>query len=260
MSLCLRARLLTEAGFRHGFSLRTGGVSGPPFSDLNLARNLGDDPAAVEENHRRLASAVGYSAECLFEASQVHGVGLAVADEKVPSELFRSREADALLALEPGQAVGIRVADCVPVLMADPGSGAVLAIHAGWRGVVAGVVPEAVARMLRETGAQPGALLAAIGPHIGPEAFEIGDEVAQALVAAIPEDPRVVIACEPPAARRPRADLGRAVRAQLVRMGLWTERVESVGGCTYTNAKQFFSYRRDGAASGRHLAVIVAGC
>lgn len=256
MSLCLRAQLLTEAGFRHGFSLRQGGVSGPPFSALNLARNLGDDPAAVEENHRRFAGAVGYAAECLFEVSQVHGVALEVADERVSPALFRAREADALLALAPGQAVGIRVADCVPILVADPGSGAVLAIHAGWRGVVAGVVAVAIARLLAETGAKPRALLAAIGPHIGPEAFEIGEDVAQALARAVPEDGRVVVARKP----RPHADLGRAVRAQLLRAGLQTARVESVGACTYTNGEQFFSYRRDGSASGRHLAAIVAGC
>jgi YfiH family protein len=231
-------------------------VSGPPFAALNLARNLGDDPAAVDENHRRLAAEVGYPADRLFEVSQVHGSELATAHDQVPPLSFRVQEADALLALAPGQAVGIRVADCVPILVADPETRAVLAIHAGWRGVVAEVVPRAIAAIATRAGSRPEALLAAIGPHIGPDAFEVGPEVAQAIGGAIPEDPRVVITGRP----RPHADLGRAVRAQLVRAGLRPQHVESVGGCTFSDAENFFSFRRDGKAAGRHLAVIVAGC
>ncbi len=256
MSLCLRSRALTEAGFRHGFSLRHGGASGPPFSGLNLARNLGDEPGAVEENYRRLAAEVGYPAERLYEVSQVHGNELAIAEDGVPPERFRAREADALLALSVGQAVGIRVADCVPILVADPDTGAVLAIHAGWRGVVAEVVPRAIAHLEQRTGTRAQAFLAAIGPHIGPDAFEVGEEVAYALAQAIPEDSAVVIARAP----RPHVDLGRAVRAQLARAGLRAAHVDSVGGCTYSDAHRFFSFRRDGKAAGRHLAAIVAGC
>ena len=256
MSLCLHARRLTEAGFRHGFTLRQGGVSAPPFDALNLARNVGDDPRAVAENHRLLAAELGYSPEALFELSQVHGAETWCAEAQVPAESFRAREGDALLALERGQAVGIRVADCVPVLLADPISGAVGAIHAGWRGVVADIVPRAVRRLMEACGGQAGQLLAAIGPHIGPGAFEIGPEVAEALRGAIPEDAHVVLERAP----RPHADLGRAVRAQLLRAGLSAARVETVGGCTYADPQRFFSFRRDGARSGRHLAVIVAGC
>jgi YfiH family protein len=252
----LRSRLLAEAGFRHGFSLRRGGVSEAPFSDLNLARNVGDDPLAVAENHRRFGAEVGYSAEALFEVSQVHGAAVAVVDGQISPDLFRVREADALLTTVAGLAIGIRVADCVPILVADPGTGAVLAVHAGWRGVVADVLSQAVRALLERTGARPEALLAAIGPHIGPAAFEVGDEVAHALAHAIPEQPRVVIPREP----RPHADLGLGVRAQLLRLGLLARHVESVGGCTYADAHRFFSFRRDGARAGRHLAAIVAGC
>ena len=231
-------------------------MSGPPFAGLNLARNLGDDPDAVEENHLRLAVEVGYPVERLYEVSQVHGSELATVDEGVRPELFRAREADAILGVTPGQAVGIRVADCVPILVADPDTRAVLAIHAGWRGVVAEVVPKAIMLTVQRTGARAHDLLEAIGPHIGPNAFEVGDEVAHALAQAIPEDPAVVIPGEP----RPHVDLWRAVRAQLARVGLSAAHVESVGGCTYSDAHRFFSFRRDGKDAGRHLAAIVAGC
>lgn len=256
MALVLCSSLLTRAGFRHGFSLRAGGVGEPPFDTLNLARNLGDDPAAVAENHRRLARAVGYAPERLFEVSQVHGAEVEQADGSLTPEAFRQREADALLTGVAGLAVGIRVADCVPILVADPASGAVVAIHAGWRGVVAGVVAAAVQRLAQASRAAPEALLAAIGPHIGPDAFEIGPEVASALRAGLPDAQGVVI----PRTPRPHADLGRAVYAQLLQVGLAPVHVDTVPGCTYADRERFFSFRRDGQASGRHLAVIVAGC
>jgi YfiH family protein len=254
VSLYLTSRLLADAGFRHGFSLRSGGVSAAPLDSLNLARNLGDDPAAVAENHRRLAQAIGYAPERLFEVSQVHGCAVEqVLARDQPSDL-RCREADALLARGPDQAVGVRVADCVPILLAHPRSGAVAAVHAGWRGVAADIVGAAVRALAGS--AQPEELLAAIGPHIGVEAFEVGHEVAEQLARSVPEEARVVIHREP----RPHVDLARGVRAQLERAGLRAERIERVPGCTFAEPARFFSFRRDGQSSGRQLAVIVAGC
>lgn len=256
MTLCLRSGLLTRAGFHHGFSLRTGGVSAPPFDALNLARNVGDAAEAVRENHRRFAEMVGYDPARLYEVSQVHGAAAEVADAAVEPAAFRAREADALLALTRGQAVGVRVADCVPILVADPSSGAVAAIHAGWRGVVAGVVKAALDGLCRAARSVPGELLCAIGPHIGPEAFEVGDDVARQIVAAAPDGARVVLAREP----RPHVNLERAVAAQLLAFGLTAGNIERVPGCTFSEPARFFSFRRDGSRSGRHLAAIVAGC
>lgn len=255
MALALSARLLREAGFRHGFSLRTGGVSAGPFRGLNLARNVGDDPNSVEENHRLLASWVGYEAPSLYEVSQIHGAQIAHVDGAQTAIEFRHREADALVTCRPGTAIGIRVADCVPILVACPRSSAVLAIHAGWKGIVAGVVGAALSELGRVSGARASDLLCAIGPHIGPEAFEVGAEVAAALAECIPEA-TVVIPREP----RPHVDLGRAVQAQLRRAGVAQEHIEIVGGCTFADATRFYSFRRDGTESGRHLAAIVARC
>ncbi len=255
MTLALTAPSLTQAGFRHGFSLRTGGVSHALFTSLNLARNLGDEPECVEENHHRLAAALGYEAGRLFEVSQVHGAGIEEVDGALAPELFRAREADALFTRAAGVALGIRTADCVPILLADTRSGAVAAVHAGWKGVVAGVVPGSVAALLRATGSEPRDLLCAVGPHIGVDAFEVGLEVAEALRRAVP-GVSVVVPREP----RPHVDLGQAVLAQLTQAGLAHDHVEFVGGCTFLDATRYYSYRRDGGATGRHLAVIQARC
>jgi YfiH family protein len=248
--------LLTAAGFRHGFSLRTGGLSPAPFHTLNLARNLGDAPEAVRENHQRLAVHVGYASECLYEVSQVHGSTVESVDPEIAPAMFRAREADALWTGVPELAVGVRVADCVPILVAHPKTGAVCAIHAGWRGVVAGVVSRALSVLAEQAEAAPRELLAAVGPHIGPDAFQVGQEVAEALLESVPDVPGVVLARAP----RPHVDLGRAVVAQLTRAGLASANVDRVPGCTFSEPERFFSFRRDAQASGRHLAVIVAGC
>ena len=132
MTVSLQSRALS--GFTHGFSLRTGGVSEGGFASLNLARGLGDDEELVAENHRILARDVGYVAGGLFEVSQVHGAHVRVVEASDEVRRVREEQADALVAPPGGVAVAVRTADCVPVLVADPKTGAVAAIHAGWRG------------------------------------------------------------------------------------------------------------------------------
>jgi polyphenol oxidase len=255
VTVCLRSELLKQHGFRHGFSLRYGGVSLAPFDSLNLARTLGDAPAHVAENHRLLAQEVGYEPQRLYEVSQVHGASVAEVDPDLTPEAFRCNEADALLALRHGCAAGVRVADCAALLLADPESGAVAAVHAGWRGTVQLVVARAVERLCARSGATPQRLLAALFPHIGVEAFEVGDEVALQIADSAPGATDVVVQRE-----RPHADLRRALLWQLGAAGLSSERIDDVPGCTFADKARFFSYRRDGARAGRHLAVIVAGC
>lgn len=255
MSLALRSSLLTGYGFRHGFSLRAGGASEPPFASLNLGRGLGDRPESVSENHARLAIDIGYRPDRLYEVSQVHGAHVAHVEPGLTPAAFRVREADALIGMHAECAVGIRVADCVPILLADPASGAVAAVHAGWRGVVGGVVGAAVQALSVSSGAGPDTLLAAVFPSIGPAAFEIGDDVAAQLVEA------GGAACVTRASDgRAHADLGGAVAAQLARAGLATSRIARTPGCTFSDSARFFSHRRDAGRTGRHLAVIVPRC
>lgn len=244
----LRSERLKSLGVLHGFSTRAGGVSEGPFATMNLGRSVDDEPAKVEENHQRFAKSVGYARGRLYEASQVHGAAvLEPALEEEPSAV-RSREADALVARARGAAVGVRTADCVPVLLADPRGGAVVAVHAGWRGVVAGVLGEAL-RVLNAK--DPGALVAAIGPSIGPCCFEVGDDVAARLAQSAGDGIVIRRGME-----KPHVDLWRAVERQLRRAGVGA--VDLLGECTACKPERYFSYRKDGQRSGRMLSVIVA--
>jgi hypothetical protein len=243
----LRSERLAKQGFRHGFSTRLGGASEGPYASLNFGRSVGDEPARVQQNHARLAAAVGYDPSQLFDASQVHGASVVTLRGSERPESVRAEQADALVARAPGFAVGVRTADCVPVLLGDRRSGAVAAVHAGWRGVVAGVVREALAAME----AEPEEVVAAIGPSIGPCCFEVGDDVAARLAAAAGDGIVIRRAHE-----KPHVDLWRAVEHQLRHAGVRT--IDTLGACTVCESERFFSYRRDGARSGRMLSVIVA--
>lgn len=247
----LRARKLDSLGFRHGFSTRAGGVSEPPFESADFA--LLRDPELLRENLRRLGAAVGFRPADLHQARQVHGRTVLVADGE--PEVMATREADALVA-EPGSGhvVLVRVADCVPVLLADPSSGRVAAVHAGWRGVECGVVEGAVRHMKGDVAR----FAAAIGPSIGPCCFEVGGDVAERIAAVSGE---AVIARR--VADKAFVDLRAAVRIQLRALGLLDEAIEDVPGtgpegCTRCDAARFYSYRRDGDASGRLVGVIAA--
>jgi YfiH family protein len=243
---------LTRAGFAHGFSTRAGGVSEPPYDSLDFA--LLRDPVRLRENQRRLAARVGFDPGRLFQARQVHGRALLVA-AGAPSSLVE-RDADALVA-EPGSgfAVAVRVADCVPVLLGDRATGRVAAAHAGWRGVVDGVLAAAVQQL---GGGR--SLVAAIGPCIGPCCFEVGDDVATTIARATTAE---VIVRRDEAPGKAHVDLRRAVRAQLVSLEVEDGAIDDVPGrdreaCTRCQSERFYSYRRDGDASGRLLGVIVA--
>jgi len=251
----IESPLLRKAGFLHGFSLRSGGVSLPPFDTANLGRRLGDRAEHVAENHRRLAARIGYRVEALYECSQVHGrVVVEPASTELSVTEVRTLEADALISPRAGDALGVRSADCVPLLIGDVRSGAVAAVHAGWRGVVAGVTTAAVSALLEATGSRGADLVVAMGPHIRAERFEVGLEVADQIRSAA-WGAEVVVGQS--TGGKPLVDLTRALRAQLGALGV--ERIDDVGGCTLAEPDRFFSFRRDGVSSGRHLSVIVAG-
>lgn len=249
----LRSALLDAHRFAHGFSLRTGGVSEGAFESLNLARTVGDDPAHVAENVRRFCSELGADASRLYEVSQVHGRNVVCVDAEEAVGDVRSIEADGLVTGVRGHAIAVRTADCVPILLGHPRSGAVAAVHAGWRGVVARILDVAVAHLGEHHGAPASELVAAIGPHIRVESFEVGPEVASR-IAAEAHGEAVVLEREP----RPHVDLARAVRAQLVHAGLAGDHVDDVGGCTLSEPTRFFSHRRDAGHTGRMLSAILA--
>ena len=219
---------------------RSGGISEGSFASLNLAEHVGDDVACVTENRRRLQEALHLPATPLW-LQQVHGSVVVDAAVAKPG-----CEADASFATRPGIVCTVLTADCLPLLLCDGGGTRVAAVHAGWRGLLAGVVENGVHAMQR-----PGAqLLAWLGPAIGPEAFEVGEEVRDAFIA---EDPHATVAFSPSPGGRWLADIYLLARQRLARM-----QVTAVYGghwCTVNDAARFYSYRRDGV-TGRMASLI----
>ena len=239
-------RLLTSrllGGFRHGFTTREGGGSRGPFRSLNLSASVGDDPERVLENWERLRQATGLA---FARVRQVHGCRVVEADAGAePGE-----EADAVISAFPGVAASVSVADCAPVLIADPRSGSAVAVHAGWRGTLARVAAERVRALVERHGARPSDLLAAIGPSIGPCCFEVSRELAVRFrdeLGAATGNPRNLGS---------RADLWLANEQILRAAGLARRRIEVLGRCTSCEDDVFFSHRRDQGRTGRHLAFI----
>lgn len=234
-------------GVRAVFTTRVGGCSQSPYDSFNLALHVGDVPARVERNRQLLVQALDLPAEPVW-LEQVHGrrvleLDSASAVSEVPPE------ADGCWSRESGRVCAVMVADCLPVLLAERGGEAVAALHAGWRGLLDGVLDEAVWQLGR-AGFAPDRLQAWLGPCIGQNAFEIGPEVRQAFLARAPAD---AASFRPGRGDRWHADLQALARARLVRLGL--RQVFSTGQCTHAGSRDWFSFRRDGV-TGRMAALI----
>ena len=242
--------LLERAGLPHAFSTRLGGVSPPPFDSLNLGNpsegDARDDWDRIHENYRRLQRAIGWDGRERVWVHQVHGCDVAQA-RRGDGEFRSGCRADAIVGDDPQRLLAVRVADCVPVLVADDDGRTVAAIHAGWRGVVGGVVTNAIGRF-----DDAHKLIAAVGPCIGTEAFEVGPEVLDEFVK--------MFGADAPAERRAhgkgRVDLREAVRLQLIGAGLAPDCIDASDRCTHRDAGEFFSHRRDRGLTGRMAAVI----
>ncbi len=238
-------------GVVHGMTLRSGGVSAAPFDSLNLGLHVGDDPASVLENRRRAALAFGHSLDALTCAEQVHGGHVArvtAADAGRGARRFADAlpGADALVTDSTDVLLALFFADCVPVFLADREGRGVGVAHAGWRGLVAGVVEATVRAMRDELGVPAERLLAAVGPSIGPGAFEVGEEVA----ARFPRS--TVREGDGP----PRVDLWRETALRLRDAGVPEGQITVAGVCTTADSERWFSHRRDGGRTGRMGAFI----
>ncbi len=252
----LRSGLLSEAGFRHAFFTRLGGVSLPPFDTLNFLAAVGDDALAVAENRRRAAHELGIESSRLYFLSQVHGTDArALLGDEDWDSVVRS-SGDITLSKAAGVGCGVRSADCVPVLIADRKSGAVCAVHSGWKGTVSRAAVAGLMALRRCIGGE-GDWVAAIGPHIERCCFEVGRDVAEALSRASVLGEQAVMAGQDGA--NPKVDLRAIVRAQLMEAGVSGISIDDVRGCTVCDSGRFFSYRRDKEKSGRLLSAIVAG-
>jgi YfiH family protein len=228
------------ARVRAAFTLRGGGVSGPPFGSLNVGAQVGDEPAAVAENRRRVRAALDLPAEPAW-LEQVHGTRVADLDTG-----GAAAPADAVMTRVAGRVCAVQVADCMPVLLAARDASAVAVAHAGWRGLAAGVLEATVAAL----GVAARDLVAWLGPAISQPHFEVGAEVRQAFIG---HDPGGGGAFTANARGRWQCDLAALARRRLAALG-----VTAVSGgtwCTYADPARFFSFRRDGRC-GRMAALI----
>jgi YfiH family protein len=252
VKLFVTSRLLSAEGIAHGFSLRNGGVSEGPFASLNLGGHVGDSEAAVAENHRLLRDAVGLGQE-IATAHQVHGDR--IVDERgrevLPATGALDEGADGVVALSGG-AVGVRVADCVPVLLAA--GEAVAAVHSGWRGTRLGIAARGVRALQHAVGADPAHIIAAVGPCIGRCCYEVSAELASTFRALFGAE----AADDPDKTPRPHLDLRHCVERSLLGAGLKIEHIDQVEGCTSCDRSAYFSHRRDKGRTGRHIAFIEA--
>ena len=238
--------LMEKHGIRAVFSNRAGGCSQGVFASLNTGLDLGDLATHVHRNINRLCRHAGLPVP--HQARQVHGVD--VLRCRGQGQMHR-QDADIMLTVEQGVALGVRTADCLPVLLADTHAGVVAAVHAGWKGTVAGVVARAIREMCA-LGAQPERVMAALGPCIGSCCFEVGEDVACRLANAGGN--------ESVQWREGRcfASLIRANCYQLMNAGVDASRLEYAGHCTCCSVSPlYFSYRRDQGHTGRQLSMIM---
>jgi YfiH family protein len=268
-------------GVRALSTFRSGGVSAGPYASLNLGGHVGDVPAAVAENRRRLVTAAGLPAEPVW-LRQVHGITVAdldavagrdaagdhgagadrdaatdrfvAADQRAAAELGATDldapaglgPADAAFTRRRGRVCAILTADCLPIVLAADSGDLVAAVHAGWKGLAGGVIEVAV----RALAVPPERLMAWLGPAIGPEHFEVGGEVREALLKG---DPGAAAAFARNERGRFMADLGKLGRRRLAALGV--DRIYGGGQCTYADGDRYFSHRRDGV-TGRQATLI----
>ena len=222
-------------------STRVGGVSLSPYDSLNLGAHCGDNLQHVEENRRRMFAAGGLPSYPVW-LEQVHGTAVL----KLDGGPYASKRADASYCNVPGTVCAVMTADCLPVLFCDRAGTVVAAAHAGWRGLLAGVLESTLHAM----GVAPGELMAWLGPAIGPQAFEVGDEVRAAFVA---HDPAAAAAFAAHTPGKWLADIELLARQRLNQAGVTA--IYGGGMCTVSDPERFFSYRRDGQ-TGRMAALI----
>lgn len=245
---------LEQAGFTNGFSTRLGGVSAFPAGDLNLAGFNEDDAENIYENRRRFLKAFDGDFR-LAMVWQVHGDQIKTVDSI--DDIGDSEEkADAVVSNIPNILAGAKTADCVPVLIGDPVTGAFAAIHAGWRGTVQSIVVKAVQKLKDLYGADPTNMIAAIGPAAGCSNYEIGTDVIEAFAANFDGSEKYFKTTREGHAL---VDLHHANRDQLIAAGLKDANIYTAPFCTMERSDLFFSYRLEKqryGKTGRLLSVI----
>jgi YfiH family protein len=237
-------------GLTQAIFTRRGGVSPAPWESLNVGGTVGDGADRVLENRRRSFQAAGRRLESLFDVWQVHSAEVVKADAPRRTDEAH-RKADIILTDRPEVTLYMRFADCVPVLLYDPVKSVVGMAHAGWLGTVRGASTVAVQEMISGYGSNPSDILAAIGPSIGPDHYEVGPEVIDQVNKAFGPDADGLIEVR---GGRTYLDLWAANKLQLEKSG--TSKIEVAGLCTACHTDDWFSHRAEAGKTGRFGAVI----
>lgn len=236
---------------KHGIFTRKGGVSAAPWNALNLGGNVGDDPAAVRHNHDLIYRELDLNAKQTCTVWQVHSADVIIANGPVQGRRWMAI-ADSMVTDKPDTPLFMRFADCTPILFHDPVRRVIGIAHGGWRGTVQGVAANTVRAMVEGYGCKPEDIQAGIGPAIGPDAYQVGEEVVRAvqdyfgttdnLIRRDPNDGSAYL------------NLWEANRLDLERAGV--RQIEIAGICTATHTDEFFSHRAEKGRTGRFGAVL----
>lgn len=234
--------LLTDLPVQAHVSTRHGGVSPAPWTSLNFSVTRGDTPERVQENFARFCAALGVDPADPVRTHQAHGTTVAKVDWEDAGS--RQKATDALVTDAVGLPLLLFFADCVPVLLYDPANHALGVCHAGWRGTVNGVAAATLWAMQAAYGTDPASVIAGIGPSIGPESYEVGEEVYKMALAKLPGAERFFRHPNGSVAN-PYFDLWQANVAQLVEAGIPEEQIEVAGIDTAQNTGDFYSHRAE---------------
>lgn len=233
-----------------GIFTRQGGVSPAPWASLNLGGTVGDSRDNVIENRRRVFEAIQRPVETVFDSWQVHGDQVLITDRPRPLDEPHPK-ADAILTNRPEVTLMMRFADCVPIFFYDPAHGVVGIAHAGWQGTVKKIAAAVVSTMAATYGSQPEAIIAGIGPSIGPEHYEIGEDVIVQVRQSFGADADGVLLNDN---GRVQLDLWKANQWVLQQAGV--QQIEIAGLCTACHNQDWYSHRKEAGKTGRFAAVI----
>jgi YfiH family protein len=252
----LEPKIFADRGVSvQGFTTRHEGVSRSPYKSMNLGLNTLDSPHNVEGNRSILTRQFKIDIDRLVTVSQVHGDDILVIDEPNPdySHFFKI-ECDGIITNQREVMIGICVADCFPVLLLDPVRSVVAAIHAGWKGTAGGITGKGVEALVKMFGSNPGDILAAVGPGIGPCCYEVDAPVMDVFRKS---GQAFATFAEDTGNGKFRLDLSQANYQQILRAGVPEGNIEVEKLCVSCNRESFFSYRRDGGETGRQMGFIM---
>ncbi len=249
---------LTQAGIEHAIFTRHGGVSPEPWTSLNMGGTVGDQPSRVIQNRQKAFLAIHRQPDSIFDVWQVHGREVVYASQpRLPDQ--EHRKADAILTDKPAISLFMRFADCVPILLADPGRGVVGLVHAGWKGTTLRVAAAAVHQMQAQYGSMPSEIIAGIGPSISAHHYPVGMEVIKAVIQSFGSQSGKFLTSLDDGAwntadEQAKFDLWAANRAILEQSGV--NMIEVAGICTACHTDDWYSHRAEKGQTGRFGALI----